>query len=163
MYLLSRIPPEVRQRGGARLTQRGKAAEGDDRVYYYWRLLVKQRVYKQNRDLLAQLERVERIEKVEQTVGEVVGDYERLLRGLEDRKVVAKEPEPESETVNNRETEKKKPKTTEGRKEGGKRKVLPDELEGPIGAERAKDKAMDDVTRALEARPSKRRREEADP
>ena len=84
MYLLSRIPPEVRQRGGARLTQRGKAAEGDDRVYYYWRLLVKQRVYKQNRDLLAQLERVERIEKVEQTVGEVVGDYERLLRGLED-------------------------------------------------------------------------------
>ena len=154
MYLLSRIPPEVRQRGGARLTQRGKAAEGDDRVYYYWRLLVKQRVYKQNRDLLAQLERVERIEKVEQTVGEVVGDYERLLRGLEDRTVVAKEPEPNPEPES---------ETTDGRKEKGKRKILPDELEGPIEAEGAKDKAMDDATRALEARPAKRRREEVDP
>ena len=30
-----------------------------------------------------QLERAERIDKVEQTVGEVVGDYERLLRALQ--------------------------------------------------------------------------------
>lgn len=168
MYLLSRIPPEVRQRGGARLTQRGKAAEGNDRVYYYWRLLVKQRVYKQNRDLLAQLERVERIDKVEQTVGEVVGDYERLLQGLEDRTMAAMEPEPESETeavtetVNKRKTEKKNPKEAEGRKEGGKRKILQDELEGPIEAEDAKDEAMNDAIRAPEARPPKRRREEAD-
>lgn len=40
-------------------------------------------MYKKNRDVLVQLDRSERIEKVEQTVGEVAGDYERLLRGLE--------------------------------------------------------------------------------
>lgn len=66
-----------------RLTQRGKTKDDDDRAYYYWRLLVKQRVYKKNRDVLMQLDRSERIEKVEQTVGEVAGDYERLLRGIE--------------------------------------------------------------------------------
>ena len=44
---------------------------------------MKQRVYKKNKDVLMQLERGERIDKVEQTVGEVAGDYERLLRGLE--------------------------------------------------------------------------------
>ena len=33
-----------------------------------------------------QLNRGERIDKVEQTVGEIAGDYERLLRGLEARK-----------------------------------------------------------------------------
>ena len=70
----------------ARLTQRGKTKDDDDRAFYYWRLLVKQRVYKQNRDLLIQLNRGERIDKVEQTVGEIAGDYERLLRGLENRK-----------------------------------------------------------------------------
>lgn len=85
LYLLSRIPPHKRQSGTARLTQRGKASDADDRAFYYWRLLVKQRVYKKNRDVLMQLEKAERIDKVEQTVGEVAGDYERLLRGLEER------------------------------------------------------------------------------
>ena len=44
---------------------------------------MKQRVYKKNKDVLIQLERSERVDKVEETVGEVSGDYERLLRGLE--------------------------------------------------------------------------------
>lgn len=82
MKLLSRIPAHKRQAGTARLTQRGKTKDDDDRACYYWRLLVKQRVYKKNRDVLAQLDRAERIDKVEQTVGEVAGDYERLLRRL---------------------------------------------------------------------------------
>lgn len=86
LYLLSLIAPYKRQAGVARLTQRGKTKDDDDRAFYYWRLLVKQRVYKQNRDLLIQLNRGERIDKVEQTVGEIAGDYERLLRGLEKRK-----------------------------------------------------------------------------
>ena len=50
---------------------------------------MKQRVYKKNRDVLMQLDRTERIDKVEQTVGEVVGDYERLLRGLAERAMQA--------------------------------------------------------------------------
>lgn len=43
-------------------------------------------MYKKNKDVLMQLERTERVEKVEETVGEVVGDYERLLRGVAKRK-----------------------------------------------------------------------------
>ena len=43
---------------------------------------MKQRVYKKNKDVLMQLEHLDRIDKVEQTVGEVIGDYERLLRGM---------------------------------------------------------------------------------
>ena len=37
-----------------------------------------------------QLERAERIDKVEQTVGEVVGDYERLLRAMEEKRPQSK-------------------------------------------------------------------------
>ncbi|KAL9100098.1 MAG: hypothetical protein Q9163_004488 [Psora crenata] len=82
MYLLSRIAPYARQAGASRLTQRGRASNLDDRAFYYWRLLVKQRIYKQNKDVLIQLARAERTDKVEQTVGEVAGDYERLLREI---------------------------------------------------------------------------------
>ena len=83
MHLLSRIAPHARQAGTARLTQRARASNPDDRMWYYWRLLVKQRIYKKNKDVLIQLERGERVDKVEQTVGEQAGDYERLLRGME--------------------------------------------------------------------------------
>ncbi len=89
MHLLSQIAPHARQAGTARLTQRAKTKNENDRKFYYWRLLVKQRVYKKNRDVLMQLDRTERIDKVEQTVGEVVGDYERLLRGLAERAMQA--------------------------------------------------------------------------
>ena len=82
MHLLSQISTHSRQAGTARLTQRGRTSNPDDKAFFYWRLLVKQRVYKKNRDLLIQLDRIERAEKVEQTVGEVAGDYERLLRGM---------------------------------------------------------------------------------
>ena len=83
MYLLSQIPAHSRQSGTARLTQRGKSSDMGDRAFYYWRLLVKQRIYKKNKDVLMQLERGERIDKVEETLGEQAGDYERLLGGLE--------------------------------------------------------------------------------
>lgn len=83
LYLLTKIAPHNRQAGTARLTQRARATDPNDRAFYYWRLLVKQRVYKKNKDVLIQLDRGERVDKVEQTVGEVAGDYERLLRGME--------------------------------------------------------------------------------
>lgn len=47
---------------------------------------MKQRVYKRNKDQLIQLDKADRIDKVEETVGDLVGDYERLLRGVEARK-----------------------------------------------------------------------------
>lgn len=159
MYLLSRIPPETRQRGTARLTQRGKSTDSDDRAYYYWRLLVKQRVYKRNRDLLAQLERIERIEKLEQTVGEVVGDYERLLQGLANRKSEAVEPEAEATvgTVNEKKTqEEKRIQERKERREGGKRKILPDEDE----TERSTTTEAEPLSGAVAPPPPKRRREE---
>ena len=82
LHLLSQIPPHNRQSGTARLTQRGRATDEGDRAYYYWRLLVKQRIYKKNKDVLMQLDRTERIDKVEETLGDQAGDYERLLRAL---------------------------------------------------------------------------------
>lgn len=82
MHLLSQIEPHSRQSGTARLTQRGRSSNPDDKAFFYWRMLVKQRVYKKNKDVLIQLDRLERAEKVEQTVGEVAGDYERLLKSM---------------------------------------------------------------------------------
>ena len=87
MHLLSQIAPHARQAGTARLTQRARTSDKDDKAFYYWRLLVKQRVYKKNKDVLMQLDHLDRIDKVEQTVGEVVGDYERLLRGMVEKAV----------------------------------------------------------------------------
>ena len=86
MHLFSQIAPSSRQAGSARLTRRGHTSNPDDRAFYYWRLLVKQRIYKQNKDVLMQLDRGERADKVEQTVGEVAGDYERLLNGMKNWK-----------------------------------------------------------------------------
>ena len=82
IHLLSKIKPHSRQAGTARLTRRGNSTDPDDKAFYYWRLLVKQRIYKKNKDVLVQLDRAERIDKVEQAVGEQAGDFERLLRGM---------------------------------------------------------------------------------
>lgn len=46
---------------------------------------MKQRIYKKNKDVLIQLDRLERIDKVEEALGEQQGDYERLLRGMTGR------------------------------------------------------------------------------
>ncbi|MCJ1473179.1 histone acetyltransferase 1 [Lambiella insularis] len=86
LYLLSKIPMHSRQAGAARLTQKGRATDEGDRAYYYWRLLVKQRIYKKNKDVLIQLDRGERIDKVEMALGEQAGDYERLLHKMEERR-----------------------------------------------------------------------------
>ena len=77
LYLLSQIPASNRE--PARLIRKGAASNRDDRAFYYWRLLVKQRVYKQHRDVLAQMELGERVEKLEETLEVQWRDYERLL------------------------------------------------------------------------------------
>ena len=53
-------------------------------------MLVKQRLYRHNKDSLAQLDRVERIEKLEQALGSVEVDYARLLRAFDARGKVVK-------------------------------------------------------------------------
>ncbi|KAF2836760.1 acyl-CoA N-acyltransferase [Patellaria atrata CBS 101060] len=83
MHLLSGIPPLHRSK--ARITRKDKSAHENDRRYFFWRLLVKERLYIRNKDQLVQLDREERIEKVEQTVDSVEEEYVRLLNAAEKR------------------------------------------------------------------------------
>ncbi|KZF21638.1 histone acetyltransferase type B [Xylona heveae TC161] len=87
MYLLSLIPPS--HRSTARLTRKGNAPDENDRAYYYWRLLVKHRLYKQNKDTLMQHDRLARVDKLEETLEGVIDEYTRLLKGAENRVSVA--------------------------------------------------------------------------
>ncbi len=83
MQLLSKIPPRHRSR--ARITRKAKAADPNDRRYYFWRLITKVRLTIKNRDQLAQLDVGERIEKLEETLGGVEEEYVRVLEGAEKR------------------------------------------------------------------------------
>ncbi|OJD21086.1 hypothetical protein ACJ73_07574 [Blastomyces percursus] len=111
MYLLSQIPASHRGSGmglalgsggagtGSTLTarllvQKWRAPNEHDRRYYWWRMLVKQRLYKRHRDLLIQLDRDERLMKLEETVGNVEEGYDGLLKAFEKR--VAREKEGEN-------------------------------------------------------------------
>lgn len=83
LHLLSTIPPL--HRSTARITRKDKSAHENDRKYYFWRLALKDRLYRHNADQLAQVERDERIESVEATARNVESDYERLLGIVEKR------------------------------------------------------------------------------
>ncbi|KAI4156733.1 MAG: hypothetical protein LQ340_000047 [Diploschistes diacapsis] len=83
MHLLSQIPQYTRQANTTRLTRKAWASDEGDRAFYYWRLLVKQRIYRQHKDLLIQIEGDERVEKLEQTLARQWEDYERLLGKME--------------------------------------------------------------------------------
>jgi len=56
-----------------------KLNKKDQKAYKQYRLLVKARIYKQNRDVMAQLDRLERIDKLEETYLHVEDDYLRQL------------------------------------------------------------------------------------
>ncbi|KAL8697292.1 MAG: hypothetical protein Q9201_007197 [Fulgogasparrea decipioides] len=144
MYLLSQLPLSVRQSGTSRITRKARSADEADRKWYYWRLLVKQRIYKKNRDVLIQLERLERVEKVEDAVGEQAGDYERLLRRMEEKKRGRES----DEQGNGERVDAVAGANGDGggrsRRERGKRKVLDDEeeeLEGTPEPKRPKEGA----------------------
>ena len=83
MYLLSLIPFSHRAGGGASLTkllvQKTKAPDPNDKAYYWWRLILKQRIYKKNRDQLQQLDLEERRPKVEDAARAQEDEYEKLL------------------------------------------------------------------------------------
>lgn len=53
-----------------------------DKQWKMFRLIVKGRVYKQNRDVLAQLDRLDRIDKLEETYFHVEDEYKRLLQNV---------------------------------------------------------------------------------
>ena len=83
MYLLSLIPFSHRAAGGASLTkvliQKTRATDPADRAYYWWRLILKQRIYKKNKDQLQQLDLEERRPKVEDAARAQEDEYEKLL------------------------------------------------------------------------------------
>ena len=83
MYLLSKIPLSRRAAGGANLQklliQKWRLQDTNDRLYYWWRLLVKQRIFKKNREILSQLEGDEKHSKIEETARGQEDEYEKLL------------------------------------------------------------------------------------
>ena len=83
IHLLSQIPKYSREAGTARLIRKAASSDKGDKALYYWRLLVKQRIYNQHRELLKELERDEKIEKLEETVNFQWMDFERILQKLE--------------------------------------------------------------------------------
>lgn len=87
MQLLSTIPRL--HRSASRITRRERATNPHDRASYFWRLLVKERLYQHNRDALKQLEQAECVEKVESAVESVRADYDRLLETADRRAEMA--------------------------------------------------------------------------
>jgi histone acetyltransferase 1 len=83
LFLLANIAFSHRQLGGGSLTKlKIKGARADnvnDRAYYWWRVLLKQRIYKKNRDVLVQLSPEERVEKVEDSASGQEDEYEGIL------------------------------------------------------------------------------------
>lgn len=86
MQLLSMIPLSIRQ---SLLVEQERKKVADSKAkeheYHLWTLWVKRRLYKHNKDMLAQLDHSERIEKLEQALSGVEGDYARLLRAFDSR------------------------------------------------------------------------------
>lgn len=87
MYLLSLIPLSHRGSHNVNLArlriQKSRAANEHDRRYYWWRMLVKQRLYKRHRDMLIQIDQVDRVERLEETLHNVEEGYENLLKAFE--------------------------------------------------------------------------------
>lgn len=83
MYLLAEIPLQHRLLGGASLTSlkiRGaRAPNPHDRSYYWWRLLLKQRIMKKNEDILQQVPLEERLPQIEDSARGQEDEYEGLI------------------------------------------------------------------------------------
>ncbi|KAK3904388.1 acyl-CoA N-acyltransferase [Staphylotrichum tortipilum] len=110
MQLMSRLPKAVRpgfappeEEGAGKGKGKGKVAKPtaeETHEYRLWRLLLKKRIYKHNRDALGELEIPERIAKLDETVSSVEFDYARLLiRGEEQRKNAAADAEANRKVV----------------------------------------------------------------
>lgn len=98
MQLLSAIPTNIRKSLAVEQqpVPNTLGAKLKQHEYRLWGLLVKQRLYKHNKDNLIQLDRGERIDKLEEAAGNVELDYARLLRKLDgggDEDVVVKKGE----------------------------------------------------------------------
>lgn len=82
LYLMSQLPESVRANMEAE-TKSLTPTKEDKYVRKLWELLVKQRLYKHNRDVLSQIEKNERIEKLDETLRGVELEYARLLAAFD--------------------------------------------------------------------------------
>lgn len=84
LHLLSTLPPLHRNK--ARITRKARSSNENDRKYYFWRLALKDRIYRQNADQLEQIEDAsERVEMIEGAVDSQQHEYEERLEGIERR------------------------------------------------------------------------------
>ena len=122
IYLLGQIDVKHRKIGGTNVMKiqrlKSNASDVNDRYYYWWRLLLKQRIYKKAKDQLQQIDLEDRIPKVEDAVGAVEDEYEGLLMTFAMRQV--KEEEEASSTV---------PVAVEGSMQRKRKAVVDDEDE----------------------------------
>lgn len=84
MHLMSKLPDSVRPTL-AEDTDRPRPTKAETHEYDLWKLFVKQRLYRHNKELLSQLDRSERIDKLNETLGSVELEYARLV-ALADRR-----------------------------------------------------------------------------
>ncbi|OJD36130.1 histone acetyltransferase type b catalytic subunit [Diplodia corticola] len=89
MHTLSQIPANNRKL--ARITRKHKAADANDRRYYFWRHLTKERLYNHNRDQLMQVDESERVEKIEAALPGLEASYERIIQRAEKRPITTGE------------------------------------------------------------------------
>ncbi|KAI1146292.1 histone acetyltransferase type B catalytic subunit [Nemania diffusa] len=78
MHLMSTLPASVRPEADAE-SMKPPAPKADRKMYALWRLLLKQRLYRRNVLILAELETTERIIKLNETVNNVEWEYARIL------------------------------------------------------------------------------------
>ena len=83
IQMLSTIPKT--NRNVHRITRKASAADENDRRYYFWRLMVKERLFVRNKDQLVQLEEEERVPKLEEIMPGVVEEYETRIEGFQKR------------------------------------------------------------------------------
>ena len=89
LHLFSTIPSFNRKR--SRITRKDRSTNENDRKYYFWRLAVKDRIYRQNRDSLETmmeeegLTAAQKVDMVEDAVDRQQEEYEQRLEGLEKR------------------------------------------------------------------------------
>ncbi|KAI0431495.1 histone acetyltransferase type B catalytic subunit [Xylaria sp. FL1042] len=82
MHLMSTLPVSVRPQADVE-SMKPPAPKADHAAYSLWRLLLKQRIYRRNVLILAELETTERIIKLNETVNNVEWEYARILERVE--------------------------------------------------------------------------------
>ncbi|KAL0931663.1 histone acetyltransferase type b catalytic subunit [Colletotrichum truncatum] len=77
MQTMSQLPTSVK--AGFSEEKKAKPTKEDNHHYHLWKLFVKQRIYRQNADVLGQLDAGERSEKLNEALSSVELEYARLL------------------------------------------------------------------------------------